>query len=58
MFRDDAYRSFWELSQGVPRRMNQMCDLSLLVGYADGMSELTSVEVEAAAEEVMAISLD
>lgn len=58
MFRDDAYQSFWEISQGIPRRMNQMCDLSLLVGYADGMSELTSVEVEAAAEEVLAVSLD
>ena len=58
MFREDAYQSFWELSQGVPRRMNQMCDLSLLVGYADGISSLTSVEVEAAAQEVMAVSLD
>ncbi len=58
MFKENAYRSFWELSQGVARRLNQMCDLSLLVGYADGMSELTSVEVEAAAEEVTAVSLD
>ena len=38
--------------------MNQICDLSLLVGYADAMSELTSVEVEAAAEELLAVSLD
>jgi MSHA biogenesis protein MshM len=58
MFHDDAYRAFWEISQGVPRRLNQICDLSLLVGYADGMHELTSVEVEAAAEEVLAVSLD
>ncbi len=58
MFRDDAYQAFWEISQGVPRRMNQICDLSLLVGYADAMSELTSVEVEAAAEELLAVSLD
>lgn len=58
MFREDAFQSFWELSQGVPRRMNQLCDLSLLVGYADGMTELTSVEVEAAAEEVVSVSLD
>ena len=58
MFRDDAYQAFWEISQGVPRRMNQICDLSLLVGYADAMSELTSVEVEAAAEELLTVSLD
>ena len=58
MFREEAYESFWQLSQGVPRRLNQMCDLSLLVGYADGMHELTAVEVEAAAQEVVSVSLD
>ena len=58
MFRDDAYQAFWEISQGVPRRMNQICDLSLLVGYADGMRELTGVEVEAAAEELLTVSID
>lgn len=56
MFRSDAYQSFWEISQGVPRRLNQICDLSLLVGYADGMQELTAVEVEAAAEEIETVS--
>lgn len=58
MFRDNAYQAFWECSQGVPRRLNQICDLSLLVGYADEMRELTNVEVEAAAEEMVAVSLD
>lgn len=58
MFRDDAYQAFWEITQGVPRRVNQICDLSLLVGYADGMRELTSVEVEAAADELLSVSLD
>lgn len=56
MFRPDAYQSFWEISQGVPRRLNQICDLSLLVGYADGMQDLSSVEVEAAAEEIETVS--
>jgi general secretion pathway protein A len=56
MFRSDAYQSFWEISQGIPRRLNQICDLSLLVGYADGLQELSSVEVEAAAEEIETVS--
>lgn len=56
MFRPDAYQAFWEISQGVPRKLNQICDLTLLVGYADGMQELTAIEVEAAAEEIQTVS--
>ena len=56
MFQLDAYQSFWEISQGVPRRLNQICDLSLLVGYADGLQELSAIEVEAAAEEIETVS--
>lgn len=53
-----AVESLWRLSQGVPRRLNQLCDLSLLVGYADGLSSLTKSEVEAAAEELCCVSAD
>lgn len=53
-----AVRAVWELSQGVPRRLNQLCDLALLVGYADGLSQLSRVEVEAAADELCSISAD
>ncbi|RLS53780.1 MAG: hypothetical protein DWH91_13535 [Planctomycetota bacterium] len=58
MFQEDALRAFWEISQGIPRRVNQLCDLALLVGYADGITTLTSVEVEAAAEELVTVSMD
>ncbi len=58
IFQSDAMQSFWEISQGIPRRINQVCDLSLLVGYADGMTMLSRVEVEAAAEELVAVSMD
>ncbi len=53
-----AIRSAWQLSQGHPRRLNQLCDLALLVGYADGRTALSPVEIEAAAEELTTVSLD
>lgn len=54
----EALRAAWELSEGIPRKLNQLCDLSLLVGYADGLSSLSEVDVEAAAEELCSVSAD
>jgi general secretion pathway protein A len=51
-FRDDALQAIYELSQGAPRRINQVCDLSLLIGFADERRELTAVDVSAAAAEL------
>jgi general secretion pathway protein A len=39
----------------VPRRINQLCDLALLVGFADELPSLTPVEVEAAAQELACV---
>jgi general secretion pathway protein A len=57
-FTHETMRSFWELSHGVPRRINQLCDLALLVGFADELQALTPVEIEAAAEELACVSAD
>jgi len=58
IFSRDAFRSLWETSLGVPRRINQLCDLSLLVGFADCLANVSEVEVEAAAEELGAVAVD
>lgn len=52
VFSDEALMSIAELSQGVPRRINQVCDLALLIGFADERRELSPVDVEAAAAEL------
>lgn len=57
-FSGDALKSICELAQGAPRRINQLCDLALLIGYADEAHELTSVEAEAAAAELACVSAD
>jgi MSHA biogenesis protein MshM len=58
IFSREAMQSLWETSQGVPRRINQLCDLSLLVGFADCLTSVSHVEVEAAAEELAAVAVD
>lgn len=54
-FNPGAVRRIWQLSQGCPRRINQLADLALLVGYADSLPTIGPVEVDAAAEELYSI---
>lgn len=58
MFDTAALQSFSTLSMGTPRKINQLCDLALLVGYADRLPTLTDAEVTAAAEELTCVSID
>jgi general secretion pathway protein A len=57
MFDTAALQSFATLSGGVPRRINQLCDLALLVGFADQRSVISRAEIIAAAEELTNVSL-
>ena len=43
IFDDDAIERLHVLAAGVPRRINRLADLALLVGFAD---ELSSIDVE------------
>ena len=51
-FREDALETIFELSAGAPRRINQICDLALLIGFADTQRELSRVDITAAAAEL------
>ena len=53
IFTNDAHDSIFELSGGIPRRVNRLCDLSLLVGYAENLTKLTSAEIEAVSDELL-----
>lgn len=52
IFGPSALDAIFELSGGVPRRINRLCDLALLVGFADVLSELTAADIESVAEEL------
>lgn len=47
-----------ELSDGVPRRINRLADLALLVGYADGRSQLSASDVASVSEELATVGVD
>jgi len=58
LFDDAALLAVYELSGGVPRRINRICDLALLVGFADESRSISSPQVEAVSEELTAVAVD
>jgi len=54
IFEPEAVSVLHDLANGVPRQINRLGDLSLLVGYAEGMERVTPQMVEAVAEELVA----
>ncbi|MFN0196024.1 MAG: ExeA family protein [Planctomycetaceae bacterium] len=58
IFNDDACTAIAELTGGLPRKINRLCDLALLVGYADGLTEISGNDVESVADELIASVAD
>ena len=52
IFDQSALAAIHELSGGIPRRINRLCDLSLLVGYADSLESISETEIESVAAEL------
>ena len=52
VFDESSLNEIHELSGGIPRRINRIADLSLLVGYADSMSTIGPRDVESVADEI------
>jgi type II secretory pathway predicted ATPase ExeA len=57
-FTPDALEAIHYLSHGIPRQINRLADLALLVGYADHLPQLSPQDVEAVSEELVAITAD
>jgi general secretion pathway protein A len=58
IFDDEAFAEIAELSAGVPRRINRLVDLALLVGYADSRGQLTAADVTSVSEELATVGVD
>lgn len=52
VFEESSLNEIHELSGGIPRRINRVADLSLLVGYADGLNSIRQSDVESVADEI------
>ena len=56
IFSDDALSALHHLSDGVPRRINRLADLALLIGFAEERDELTATQIEAVSEELVTVT--
>lgn len=56
VFTEAALETLHRLSQGVPRQINRLCDLALLVGYAEEQATISAEAVEAVSEELVAVA--
>ncbi len=56
IFDSAALETVHHLALGVPRRINRLCDLALLIGFAEERTHLGSEQIEAIAEELVAVA--
>jgi type II secretory pathway predicted ATPase ExeA len=55
LFQDEAIATLHALTRGVPRRINRLCDLALLIGYAEERSEISAAELKAVSQELVTV---
>jgi type II secretory pathway predicted ATPase ExeA len=55
IFAADALRTAHQLTGGVPRRINRLCDLALLVGFANGQHAIDSQSLHAIHGELVTV---
>ncbi|MBI2823460.1 MAG: AAA family ATPase [Planctomycetia bacterium] len=52
----EAGDTLHRLSQGIPRQINRLCDLALLVGFAEEQHSIGAAELEAVSQELAAVT--
>jgi general secretion pathway protein A len=56
IFNESALVALFEHSGGVPRRINRLGDLALLVGYADSLQSIGADDIDAVTDEFAGVS--
>lgn len=56
IFSLDALDTLYALSHGIPRRINRLCDLALVVGYASRQATIDSAQIEAVNDELVSVA--
>lgn len=56
VFTSEAMDAIHELSGGVARRINRLCELALLVGYAEQRESIDVEQIEGVSEELITVS--
>jgi len=58
IFEDAAIETIHQLSHGVPRRINRLSDLALLIGFAEEHRTVGAEQIESVASELVAVTTD
>jgi type II secretory pathway predicted ATPase ExeA len=53
LFSPDALQRLFEVTAGNPRRINRLCDMALLVGYAEELRQITETQIDAVSSELL-----
>jgi general secretion pathway protein A len=56
LFTPQALEMAHHLSGGIPRRINRLCDLALMVGFAAGDSQIDAAQLRAVNDELVTLS--
>jgi general secretion pathway protein A len=56
IFTSEALTALHELTAGNPRRINRLCDLALLIGYAEEQVRLNAHQIEAVSNELVTVT--
>lgn len=58
IFTPGAVEAIHYLAHGIPRQINRLADLALLVGFADRLPQIAAEQVESVSEELITIAAD
>lgn len=58
IFSEAALEAVHQHSLGVPRRINRLCDLALLVGFAEEATTIDTAQIDAISEELLTSAAD
>ena len=56
VFTNEAMDAIHHLSGGIPRRINRLCELALLVGFAEQREAIDAEQVEGVSEELITVA--
>jgi general secretion pathway protein A len=55
LFEPDALTALHRLAHGIARRINRLCDLALLIGFAEERRSIAADHIEAVSEELVTV---
>jgi len=56
LFSPEAVQMVHQLSQGIPRKINRLCDLALVVGCAAGQHTIEAAQLQSVSDELLTVS--